>query len=328
MNTVAIAGICKNEHESIDRYVAQALSADAIYILDTGSTDGTFERLLELQEKYPNLHVKQQIFDSLDYAAFRNAALTFVNSSNDHIDYIFHVDIDECITEDWRLVLNEYLITSPTKVKIFRTEMDSGFITELDRIFKNLPGRWFFALHEGFSFDDKNHEYMPPISGYKLTMQHYSVQSENKCSRYNEVIDREWITDPAHYFYFYFLHIYSNLKDYGRLLGVYDEHKELIKREISFKFRHLIYRYTLFAGVKTNNGVDIGLLDSFLQIRNKSTLFTASKYCEAAGLIIPGRIFFNEFLNTTEDDFLKFSSYVPDAYDEAKKQLLRGKLFA
>ena len=44
---VAIYAICKNEKQFVDKWFESMLEADYVCVLDTGSTDGTYERLLE-----------------------------------------------------------------------------------------------------------------------------------------------------------------------------------------------------------------------------------------------------------------------------------------
>ena len=42
---IAIYSICKNEKENIQRYIKTTQLADEVVVLDTGSTDGSFELL-------------------------------------------------------------------------------------------------------------------------------------------------------------------------------------------------------------------------------------------------------------------------------------------
>jgi len=42
---ICVYAICKNEIKWIDRWLDNMSEADAIVVLDTGSTDGSFEKL-------------------------------------------------------------------------------------------------------------------------------------------------------------------------------------------------------------------------------------------------------------------------------------------
>ena len=54
MKNIIVVSICKDELSNIDRFINNIIQADKVYILDTGSTDGTYEKLLELQKQYMN----------------------------------------------------------------------------------------------------------------------------------------------------------------------------------------------------------------------------------------------------------------------------------
>ena len=47
--------ICKNELKHIDNWLKELIKLDVICVLDTGSTDGTWEYLQEARKEYPNL---------------------------------------------------------------------------------------------------------------------------------------------------------------------------------------------------------------------------------------------------------------------------------
>ena len=44
-NKICVYAICKNEMKFIDKWIESMSEADYIVVLDTGSTDGTFEKL-------------------------------------------------------------------------------------------------------------------------------------------------------------------------------------------------------------------------------------------------------------------------------------------
>lgn len=96
---VAVYGICKNEIVNIEKYINCFIQADYLCILDTGSTDGTWEYLQESKKKYPNLIIDQKIINPWRYDTARNLSLELV--PKDTVMY-FMVDLDEIIKEpDW-----------------------------------------------------------------------------------------------------------------------------------------------------------------------------------------------------------------------------------
>lgn len=55
MYKVCVYAICKNEEVFVDRWYNSMKEADDIYVLDTGSTDNTFDKLKKL-----GVHVKKE----------------------------------------------------------------------------------------------------------------------------------------------------------------------------------------------------------------------------------------------------------------------------
>lgn len=94
---VAIYGICKDEMPNVEKYVKCFSKADYICILDTGSTDGTWEYLQKAKEEYPNLIINQKVFDPWRYDAARNESLKLVPQDT---TILFMMDLDEIIKED------------------------------------------------------------------------------------------------------------------------------------------------------------------------------------------------------------------------------------
>ena len=60
MYKIAVYAICKNEIHNVDEWMKNVQEADYICVLDTGSTDGTYEKLLEYQQKDPQRYIIQQ----------------------------------------------------------------------------------------------------------------------------------------------------------------------------------------------------------------------------------------------------------------------------
>lgn len=94
---LAIYGICKDEIINIEKYIKCFANADYICILDTGSTDGTWEYLQQAQKIYPNLIIDQKIINPWRYDEARNYSLSLVP---DDTTIYFMMDLDEIIKED------------------------------------------------------------------------------------------------------------------------------------------------------------------------------------------------------------------------------------
>ena len=57
---IAVYTICKNEESNVDAWIKSMSEADYICVLDTGSTDKTYEKLLEWQKSMPSKIILNQ----------------------------------------------------------------------------------------------------------------------------------------------------------------------------------------------------------------------------------------------------------------------------
>lgn len=91
-----------NEVHNIDGLITNLVDAniDEIIILDGGSTDGTYEKLLELEKKYKNLLVLRwkQPFDSEYKGGWREKDRRNIMLDISEGEYIISVDADERIS--------------------------------------------------------------------------------------------------------------------------------------------------------------------------------------------------------------------------------------
>lgn len=92
---IYIYAICKNEEKFVDRWVASMSEADGIFVLDTGSSDSTVERL----EKYPSVKVKRDTVSPFRFDTARNLSLAEVPGD---ADICICTDLDEVFSPGWR----------------------------------------------------------------------------------------------------------------------------------------------------------------------------------------------------------------------------------
>lgn len=72
--------------------------ADYIVVLDTGSTDGTYERFQELAKKDSRIIVKQQVFSPWRFDLPRNIAMSLVPED---ANILLSTDLDELLEPGW-----------------------------------------------------------------------------------------------------------------------------------------------------------------------------------------------------------------------------------
>ena len=80
--------ICKNEIKYVEKWLYYTKDFDYRVILDTGSTDGTYEEF----KKAGNVIVEQKIFDPWHFSNARNYNLDMIP---DHVEWCLSPDLDE-----------------------------------------------------------------------------------------------------------------------------------------------------------------------------------------------------------------------------------------
>ena len=91
---ICVYAICKNEEQFVDRWVNSMKEADEIYVLDTGSTDNTVNKLIEL-----GVNVSQKIINPWRFEVARNESLNLVPEDT---DICICTDLDEVFVKGWR----------------------------------------------------------------------------------------------------------------------------------------------------------------------------------------------------------------------------------
>lgn len=96
---VAVYAICLNEVKHVDRFMDSCQDADLVVVSDTGSTDGTAERLKERGAVVYNISQKPWRFDIA-----RNTSLNVIPED---IDLCICLDLDEILMPGWRDLLEK-----------------------------------------------------------------------------------------------------------------------------------------------------------------------------------------------------------------------------
>jgi len=137
MPKIAVYSICKNEIRHIDRWAEATKGADYRVVLDTGSTDGSQDRLREL-----GVSVHQGNFQPFRFDDARNAALALVPA-----------DAEVCVILDMDEVPEPKFFDKVRKgwkqgAKLGWISMDTGQKWERDRLHSRFGWRWKYPCHE------------------------------------------------------------------------------------------------------------------------------------------------------------------------------------
>ena len=146
---VCVYAICKNEEAFAAHFMESMREADAVIVLDTGSTDGSVERLRSLGAQVYQECIRPWRFDTA-----RNRSLALVP---DDADICVCVDLDERFTPGWRQKLEQAWTPDTDRASYrytwnFREDGSEGCVFFLDKIHARHGFRWKYPVHEVLEF--------------------------------------------------------------------------------------------------------------------------------------------------------------------------------
>jgi tetratricopeptide (TPR) repeat protein len=141
---VSVYAIAKDERKFVERFMRSCCDADAVYVLDTGSSDGTAERLRELGAVVEEERVRPWRFD-----VARNRALARVG---DDADVCVSLDLDEVLVSGWRKALERAWKPETTRAR-YRYRWSDALTF------------WYDAVHarHGYEWRQPTHEALTPL---------------------------------------------------------------------------------------------------------------------------------------------------------------------
>ena len=197
---LTVYAICKNEVENVSKYLNSFGEADYVCILDTGSTDGTWELLQEKQKEFPNLITSQRTIVPWRYDEARNVSMTLIPKET---TIFFMADLDEVIKESgWcNIVKSQW---DPLFDRgMYTYNRDVG---ENDTVLRSIPEyrfhskdwyKWTNIVHEALvNHAGRKHFYVETCTELPITVWHYpKVKKENDYALLCEDCLRENPTD-------------------------------------------------------------------------------------------------------------------------------------
>ncbi len=142
---IAVYAICKNEAAFVDRWVDSMQEADTISVLDTGSTDGTPEKL-----KVRGVAVTVQPITPWRFDTARNLSLSLVPED---ADICVCTDLDEVFHPGWRQLLENTWLPGTGQARYrytwsFTREGAEGVVFYQEKIHRRRGYRWIHPVHE------------------------------------------------------------------------------------------------------------------------------------------------------------------------------------
>lgn len=172
---VVVYAISKNESAFVDRWVDSMMEADEIYVLDTGSTDDTVEKL-----KSHGVIVAQEIITPWRFDVARNKSLEMVPLD---VDICVCTDLDEVFESGWREELEKSWNNSDRLRYKYNWSIDESNKPIVTFLYEKIHSRknyeWIYPVHEILKCS-KDNEIV--VTNEFITLNHYPDRSKSRSS--------------------------------------------------------------------------------------------------------------------------------------------------
>lgn len=174
---IYVYAISKNEEQFVDRWVSSMKEADNIYVLDTGSTDNTVQKLKNL-----GVITNQKLYDAWRFDTARNDSLELVP---DDADICVCTDLDEIFLPGWREKLEEAWQENTTRAMYnYNWYLDENNIPKINFYIEKIHSRhnykWTHPVHEVLTYIGNDKEVV--IKCDDITLNHYPDRNKSRSS--------------------------------------------------------------------------------------------------------------------------------------------------
>ena len=203
--------ICKNEIKHIDEWYYYASTCFDYYcILDTGSTDGTWEKLQEISKNDPKFIIEQKTFTPWHFSNARNYNLSMI--PND-VTWCLSPDVDEhfsinVIKEINKIITENPLVTniSTTRLDIYSEEVFVGppYHLPSNKIHRKNDYHWFSPIYEHLIYSGNAQEL--ELHSEKVFLVHnQDFLKKERSPLYTKMLIDEYETNPSNCWTLWFL---------------------------------------------------------------------------------------------------------------------------
>ena len=241
---ICVYAIAKNEIKFIERWYNSVKEADYVCVLDTGSTDGTNEKLKQLNIITNQKHYKKFRFDTA-----RNDSLNLIPPDT---DICVCVDIDEMFVPGWTKILKENWKENTTQARYrytwsFNQDGSEDVVFMAEKIHKNNHFKWKHPVHEILqpTFQFENNIITLP----QIQLNHYADKTKSRSS-YLPLLELAVKEDPFNDRNMHYLgREYMFNKQYSKAIATLKKHLKLptskwnLERSASLRYIATCYKH-------------------------------------------------------------------------------------
>ena len=188
---ICVYAICKNEKQFVNRWMDSMSEADGVYVLDTGSADGTAEALKARGARVVSERVIPWRFD-----AARNRSLELVPLD---ADICVCTDLDEVFRPGWRAALEAAWRPGTGQASYrytwsFQPDGSEGVVFWAEKIHARQGYRWAHPVHEVLVWTGEG-EPGPRVAAEGVQLDHHPDPSKSR-GQYLPLLELSVAEDP------------------------------------------------------------------------------------------------------------------------------------
>jgi len=174
---ICVYAICKNEVQFVDRWIDSMGEADLVVVTDTGSSDGTAEKL---RQRGATVYV--DIVNPWRFDVARNISLNHVPVD---VDICVCTDLDETFEKGWRQRIEDAWVPNATMGRyLYNWSLNKDGIPDVQfnyfKVHTRNDYKWVYPVHECLKYIGKSDEIKIFIN--EMVLNHYPDGNKSRGS--------------------------------------------------------------------------------------------------------------------------------------------------